>query len=63
MKNKKKITVTDVGIICSILGIIASIIIVIMNFIDGESNTVGMVLFCACFTILLANVGNKKKSN
>lgn len=61
MKNKKKITGTDMGIVFSIIGMIASIIVIIMNFIDGESKTVGIVLFCACLATLSANVGIKKE--
>lgn len=60
MKNKKKITSTDVGIIFSIIGIIASIIVIIMNFIDGENKTVGIALLCSCSATLSANVRNKK---
>lgn len=65
MKNnneKKKITGTDLGIIFSIIGIIASIILIVLNFINAENKTVGIVLLCACSASLSANVTNKKNN-
>lgn len=60
-QNKsKKITGTDLGIIFSIIGIIASIILVVLNFINDESKTIGIILLCACSASLSANVNNKK---
>lgn len=62
-KNKgKKITSTDIGIIFSIMGIIASIILIVLSFIDNESKTIGITLLCACTAGLAANVSNKKKA-
>lgn len=63
MKEKnKKITATDIGIIFSIIGIIASIILIVLNFIDNESKAIGISLFCACTASLAANVNNKKRN-
>ena len=46
--KKKKITGSDVGIMFSIIGIIASIIVIIINAIKTESIGVGigLLLFC-----------------
>ncbi len=60
MKKKKAITGTDVAIICSAIGVIASIILIIMDIIDHESTIAGIGLFCLCMTQLLVNVKNKK---
>ncbi len=58
--NQKKITITDLGIIFSIIGIIASIVLIILNFINSESTIFGIILLCACSSCLSANVTNKK---
>lgn len=60
MKNKKKITGTNVGIVFSIVGIIASILVVVINAIERESTGVGIGLLCFCFLTLLTNIKNKK---
>lgn len=63
MKEKnsgRKITGTDLGIIFSVIGIIASIILIVINFINDESEIVGIILLCACSASLSANVNNKK---
>ena len=61
-KNKrKKVTGNDIGIIFSIMGIVASIILIVLNFIDNESKTIGITLLCACIASLAANISNKKK--
>ena len=60
MKNNKKLNGTDIGIIFSIIGMIASIAVIILNFIDGESKAVGIALFCSCTATLLTNVRNKR---
>ena len=62
MKNKKKITGPDVGIAFSIVGIIASILVIIINAIDRESVGVGIGLLIFCFLTLLTNIKNKKDS-
>lgn len=62
MKEEKKgITGTDIGIICSIAGIIASIILIVMNVVDNDSITVGIILLCACTINLITNVRVKRR--
>ena len=61
MKNKKEITGIDVKIIFSIIGIIASIIVIIINFIDGESKAIGIALLSSCFTALAVNVKSERQ--
>ena len=60
MKNKKKMTESDVGIIFSIVGIIASILVIIINAIKRESIGVGIGLLIFCFLTLSTNIKNKK---
>lgn len=60
MKEKKAITGTDVAIICSTVGVIVSIILIVMDIIEHESTTAGIGLLCLCMTHLLVNVKNKK---
>ena len=59
MKNKKKITESAVGIIVSIIGIIASIGVIIIDFIKNESIAVGIGLLLFCFGSLFINYKNK----
>ena len=61
MKNKKKITGSDVGIICSIVGIIASVLVIIIDAFKGESVVVGIGLLIFCFLSLFTNIKNKKE--
>ena len=56
----KKITGPDVGIILSIVGIIASILVVIIDIIEKESFGVGIGLLLFCILTLLTNIKNKK---
>ena len=58
--NKKKIIGTDLGVIFSIIGIIASLILIIFNFINDESKTIAIVLLCGCSASLCVNARNKK---
>ena len=60
MKNSKKITGPDVGIICSIVGIISSILVIIINALKKESAGVGICLLVFCFLSLSMNIKNKK---
>ena len=60
MKKKKKITDSDVGIIFSIVGIIASILVVILNALNNESVGVGIGLLLFCILTLSTNLKNKK---
>ena len=63
MKEKKKGNIMNVGIAISILGIIASLTVIIMNVIDGSSKTVGIVLLCACALGLINNVNIKRNND
>ena len=49
MNNNNKITTPDVGIIFSIVGIIASVLVIILNVIEKESVGVGIGLLLFCF--------------
>ena len=60
MMKKNKITGYDVGIVFSIIGIIASILVIIIDFIKKESIGVGIGLVLFCFLTLLTNIKNKK---
>lgn len=60
MKNKKKLTGSDIGVLLSIIGIIASLMVIILNVINGESITVGIALLCSCSATLSTNVRNKR---
>ena len=58
--KKKKMTDFDIGIIFSIIGIIASIIVIIINAIKNESIGVGIGLLLFCILTLSTNVRNKR---
>ena len=60
MKKYKKITGPDVGIICSIVGIIASILVIIVNALNKESVGVGIGLLLFCILTLSTNARNKR---
>ena len=57
----KKINGYTVGIIFSIVGIIASATVIILNLIDKESPGVGIGLLIACALSLIVNI--KQKNN
>ena len=57
---KKKMTGTDVVIVCSILGIIACIVLIVDSFISGASKTLPTVLLGTCSANLCANVKAKR---
>mgnify|MGYP006389573997 FL=1 len=59
MKKKRKITGPDVGIIFSIIGIIASILVIILDALKSESIGVGLGLLIFCLLSLLINMKNK----
>ena len=60
MKKKRKITGTDVGIAMSVVGLLASLIVIVFSFIDGTSKATGVALFCACSACLSMNARNKR---
>ena len=59
MKNSKKITEYNVGITCSIVAIIASILVIITNVLKKESIGVGIGLLVFSLLALLTNIKNK----
>ena len=60
MQDNKKITGFDVGIVCSIVGIVASILVIVINALKEESVGVGIGLLIFSFLSLLINIKNKK---
>ena len=56
----KKVTGPDVGIILSIVGIIASILVIVINAMKKESVGVGVGLLLFCVLTLSTNVRNKR---
>lgn len=56
----KKITGPDVGIILSIVGIIASILVIVINAMKKESVGVGIGLLLFGILTLSTNVRNKR---
>lgn len=58
--EKKKITGSDVGIIFSVVGIIASILVIIINALKNEDIGVGIGLLLFCILTLFTNVRNKR---
>lgn len=60
MKEKKKINGYDVGIIFSIVGIIASILVIIIDALKNESVGVGIGLLLFCILSLLINIKQKR---
>ena len=61
MKNMKKISGYVVGIICSIIGTIGSLLVIVINAINKESITVGIGLLLFCFISLIINKNGKRK--
>lgn len=57
----KKINEYTVGIIFSIVGIIASLAVIILKLNDKESPGVGIGLFIGCVLSLIVNI--KQKNN
>ena len=60
MKENKKINGYDVGIIFSIVGIIASILVIIIDALNNESVGVGIGLLLFCILSLLINIKQKR---
>ena len=56
----KKITGYDVGIVFSIIGIIASILVIFINVLKNESAGVGIGLLLFCILTLSTNIRNKR---
>lgn len=57
-----KITGSDVGIIVSIIGCIASVIVIVLNALKGESVGVGIGLLLFCSLSLLRYIKDKKQN-
>ena len=60
--KRRKITGNDIGIVGSIFGIIASIILIILILIDNDNLIIGIILLCSCSTTLIANVSQRNNS-
>lgn len=60
MKNKKEINSFDVKIIFSVIGMIASLLVIIVNLMKKESGAVGIGLLCSCSASLATNIKHKK---
>ena len=58
--KKKKTTSSDIGIIFSVIGIIASILVIIINALNKESIGVGIGLLLFCILTLSTNARNKR---
>ena len=58
MRKKRKITGHDVGIIFSVIGIIASILVIIFDALNSESIGVGIGLLLFCLLSLSINKKN-----
>ena len=59
MKNKKKFNAYDIGIIFSIIGIVAGILVIVVN---SENKTNGIASICTCSVILSACIRYKKSN-
>lgn len=58
-KKKRIITGTDIGLICSVFGCIASVIVIALQ----ENKTVGIVLLLCCIAILFSMLTLKKQKS
>ena len=56
----KKFNEYTLGIIFSVIGIIASIAIIILKLITKDNIAIGIVLLCACVSVLVVNIKQKK---
>ncbi|MBQ8765689.1 MAG: hypothetical protein IJZ16_02685 [Clostridia bacterium] len=56
----KKLNEYTLGIIFSIIGIIASIAIIILKLISKDNVVIGIVLLVACICSLIVNIKQKK---
>ncbi|MEE0829933.1 MAG: hypothetical protein UIM26_00505 [Longicatena sp.] len=59
----KKISSSDVGIIAASIGMIASVVVIIINALQKESIGVGIGLLLFCILSLSTNVRNKRNEN
>ena len=59
-KERKKITGTDISIICCVMGIIACIVLIVDSFISGTSKTLPIILLCTLSANLCINVKSKR---
>ena len=56
----KKFNEYTLGIIFSIIGIIASIAIIVLKLISKDNVAIGIVLLVACISALIVNINQKK---
>lgn len=59
----KKISSSDIGIIAASIGMIASVVVIIINALQKESIGVGIGLLLFCILSLSTNVRNKRNEN
>ena len=59
----KKKSSSDVGIIAASIGMIASVVVIIINALQKESIGVGIGLLLFCILSLSTNVRNKRNEN
>ena len=59
----KKISSSDVGIIAASIGMIASVVVIIINALQKESIGVGIGLLLFCILSLSTNVRNKRNEH
>ena len=59
----KKISSSDVGFIAASIGMIASVVVIIINALQKESIGVGIGLLLFCILSLSTNVRNKRNEN
>ncbi len=60
--GKKKMNEYDLGIIFSIVGILASIGVIALKLFNKENIAIGIVLLVACIGILVINIKQKKET-
>jgi hypothetical protein len=58
--GKKKMNEYDLGIVFSIVGIIASIGVIALKLFNKENIAIGILLLIACIGMLVINIKQKK---
>ena len=58
--GKKKMNEYDLGIIFSIVGIIASVGVIALKLFNKENIAIGILLLIACIGMLVINIKQKK---
>lgn len=65
MMKDKKINVSMLGFVCSIVQIIISVICLIYNYLNHDNYTIWIVFLCSGICLLFSNpiMGNKETDN